>query len=214
MARRWVNRFIGELRSSSEENRRTFQERLQADVHSEYGDEDEFASLSASSTSASRSNSFRMTEEAFDDIADIEDIGALSEKKKEFPKKDLFITKAIRQARRVQKIHPKRLLCGGLALKLYGVIQREKFSDIDFVTLEQNVVSGEYISLECSNPFAHCLFLSADVVEGETIQGLRLQALDQIIYWKTKWARDKDLEDLKKYKEKQFLTEEEFIINL
>ena len=155
-----------------------------------------------------------MTEEAFDDIADIEDIGALSEKKKEFPKKDLFITKAIRQARRVQKIHPKRLLCGGLALKLYGVIQREKFSDIDFVTLEQNVVSGEYISLECSNPFAHCLFLSADVREGETYQGLRLQALDQILYWKTKWARDKDLEDLKKYKEKQFLTEEEFIINL
>ena len=209
---RWVNRFLGELRSSSESSRMRFQEEiLQADVHSEYDDEDELVSLSSSSVSP---NSFRMTEEAFDDLRNVEDIGALSEKKKEFPKKNLFITKAIRHARRVQRKHPKRLLCGGLALKLYGVLQREKFSDIDFVTLEENVVRGEYISLECSNPFAHCLFLSADVREGETIQGLRLQALDQIIYWKLKWARDKDLEDLKKYQDEQFLKEEEFIINL
>lgn len=121
---------------------------------------------------------------------------------------------AFENARRVQKRFPKKLVCGGLALFLYGVIKRNTFSDIDFVAFEKNVIPKEYISLKCSKPNNHCLFLTADVKEGKTIEGLKLQDLDQIIYWKTQFGRPRDKKDLQAYLDSQFIKEDEFIINL
>lgn len=127
--------------------------------------------------------------------------------------KSTFAT-ALVQARTIQRKFPNRLLCGGLALKLYGVIDREFFGDIDFVSLEEKVVPKEYITLKCKSPHKHCLFLASYVKEGKTIEDIKLQDLDQIIFWKMKFGREKDIKDLKKYHESQFITEEEFIINL
>ena len=110
----------------------------------------------------------------------------------------------LRQAIDIQKKHKNRLLCGGLALKLYGVIDRTIFSDIDFIAMEKSVKDEEYISLKCATPHAHCLFLASYVKEGAKINGLVLQDLDQIIYHKMKLGRDKDIEDLKVYHERDF----------
>jgi hypothetical protein len=128
--------------------------------------------------------------------------------------KSFFLDKAINQAKSIQAKHPNRLLCGGLALKLYGVIERTSFSDLDFIALEKSVKDKEYISLKCATPHIHCLFLGSYVEEGETIDGLVLQDLDQIIYHKMLLGRDKDIEDLKAYHERDFFTEEEFIVDI
>jgi len=124
------------------------------------------------------------------------------------------IRRALSHAVMVQYTFPNRFLCGGLALKLYGVIERNTFCDIDFVAFEKNVKDNEYISLKCKTPYAHCLFLGNYVKKGEMIQGIRLQDLDQIIQWKIKFGRNKDMKDLKDYLDSQYFKEEEFLINL
>jgi len=128
--------------------------------------------------------------------------------------KDLFYGKALHQARQIQEKHKNRLLCGGLALKLYGIIDRTSFSDLDFIAMDQAVKDKEYISLKCATPFKHCLFLASYVKEGSKISGLVLQDLDQIIYHKMLLGRAKDIEDLKAYHERGFFTEEEFIVDI
>lgn len=114
----------------------------------------------------------------------------------------------------IQTRFPRRLLCGSLALILYAAIPKRRIGDLDFVSYEVNVKDNEYVSLKCSNPHKHCLFLSSSVKEGETIHGLKLQNLDQIIYWKKKFGRERDLKDLENYTKNQYFKEEEFLIDL
>ena len=114
----------------------------------------------------------------------------------------------------IQNKFPRRLVCGSLALMLYEAIPKRRIGDLDFVSYEKNVKDNEYVSLKCSNPHKHCLFLSSSVKEGETIHGLKLQNLDQIIYWKKKFGRERDLKDLENYMKSQYFTEEEFIIDI
>ena len=128
--------------------------------------------------------------------------------------KGFFFDKVINQAKEIQLKHKNRLLCGGLALKLYGVIDRTSFSDIDFIAMEKSVKDHEYISLKCATPHKHCLFLGSYVKEGAKIEDLVLQDLDQIIYHKMLLGRDKDIEDLKAYHERDFFKEEEFIVDI
>lgn len=175
--------------SDSDESRRRFQEEL------------EEVSLSSSSISPTR-------------LAELEQEANVEAYKKMKENFGLSLNKALRQAQRIQRRYPKKLLCGSLALYLYGVIKRDTFGDIDFVAYEKNVIPKEYISLKCSKPNKHCLFLSADVREGKTIRGLKLQDIDQLIYWKTQFGRDSDKEDLQAYLDSQFIKEDEFLINL
>jgi hypothetical protein len=194
------------------------------DEEDEEDEEDELVSLSASSTSIS--DALRRRQQAAiveDDVDEVfEDIDGEAQSEEATVKfindkpahVGMYITEAMRIARKIQKKYPKKIICGGLALHLYKVIERVKFSDVDFVAYEKNVVPGECISLTCTKPYPHCLFLSSDLRVGETIEGLKLQALDQIIHWKMRYGRKKDLEDLKKYQDSQFFNEEEFIINM
>jgi len=210
-------------------NRRTLRERInsagrsfnrwRAELNEAYNweeessEEDELTSLSASSTSRSeswaehqrRSEVARMTGMNLDDVEVVENY---NEKDNHGP--SIFLTEAMRKSRKIQKRWPKRLLCGGLALYLYGVIKRERFSDLDFVSFEENVIDNECISLECSKPYTHCLFLSPDVEAGSVVEGIMLQKLDQILYWKMRYNRPKDQKDLKDYLDKQFLTADDF----
>jgi len=114
----------------------------------------------------------------------------------------------------IQNKFPRRLLCGSLALMLYEAIPKRKIGDLDFVSYEVNVKDDEVVSLKCSTPHKHCLFLSSSVKEGETIHGLKLQNLDQMIYWKKKYGRERDLKDLEGYMKSQYFKEEEFLIDL
>jgi hypothetical protein len=110
----------------------------------------------------------------------------------------------------IQKKYPKRLLCGSVALMLYGVMDKRSGGDIDFVAFENKIVPNEHLSLKCSSPHKHCLFLGAYIKEGETIDGVRLQDIDQIIFWKKSYGRKKDIKDLEKYFGNQFIKEDEF----
>jgi hypothetical protein len=121
---------------------------------------------------------------------------------------------AIAFATVIQNKYSKRLVCGSLALMLYEAIPKRRIGDLDFVSYEKNVKDNKYVSLKCSNPYKHCLFLSSSVKEGETIHGLKLQNLDQIIYWKKKFGRERDLKDLENYTKSQYFKEEEFLIDL
>ena len=121
---------------------------------------------------------------------------------------------AIYQVRKIQGRFTKRLLCGSLALILYGVIKKRKIHDLDFIVYEKNVVSDEYISLVVDDPYKHCLFLASYTKEGDMIEGIKLQDLDQIIQWKLKLGREKDRKDLEGYMKSQYFKEEEFLIDL
>ena len=109
----------------------------------------------------------------------------------------------------IQNRYPKRWLCGSMALILYDAIYPRRIHDLDFVMFNEKVVDGEAITLEFIKPFSHCLFLSSDAKIGEKIKGVRLQDLDQILYWKKIFGRDKDIKDLKKYDDSQFITLED-----
>lgn len=182
----------------------------------ETDDDGDPISLSASSVSRSlswaehqRQEVARMTGMRIVDVTD-EFVERYNERKDKSHGPILHLTEAMRKTRKIQKRWPKRYLCGGLALYLYGVIKRDKFSDIDFVSFEENVVDNECVSLECSKPYKHCLFLSPDVEMGSVVEGIRLQKLDQIIYWKMRYNRPKDQKDLKEYLDKQFLKDDDF----
>ncbi|GAH74798.1 unnamed protein product [marine sediment metagenome] len=116
------------------------------------------------------------------------------------------------QVKAIQARYPKRLLCGSVALMLYGVIEKRSGGDIDFVAYEKKIIPNEHLSLQCRSPYKHCLFLGSYVKKGITIDGIRLQDLGQIIFWKRTYGRKKDIKDLKKYLDNQFIKEDEFII--
>lgn len=181
-----------------------------------FDDDGEPVSLSASSASRSESWAAHQRREAERHVEGLRfnDLGEAIEHDKFYKgskkKKELSYIDAMTKARAIQERHPKRLLCGGLALRLYGVLKRDKFSDLDFVTYEWRVVDNEVISMTSSQPYLHCLFLSAEVEEGKTIHGLKLQNLKQILYWKQRYGRDKDKKDLQEYLAKQFFKEEDF----
>ena len=198
---------------------------VDADVNAEYqfeeedeeDREEELVSLSASSSTRSASRT-RWTMEQAREVHRQTGVGEWNEEamgdfnyNDEKHNERIFFTEAMRHARKIQKQFPKKILCGGLALRLYGVIERDWFGDIDFVSFEPNVVDGEVISLKCSKPFDHCLFLSSDLDPSSygVTEGLKLQDLEQILYWKQKYNRKKDKEDLKKYLDSQFLKEDD-----
>lgn len=135
-------------------------------------------------------------------------------KDEEEKKVSIGLRSAITFAINIQNKFPRRLLCGSLALILYTAIPERRIGDLDFVSYEVNVKDDEVVSLKCSTPHKHCLFLSSSVKEGETIHGLKLQNLDQIIYWKKKFGRERDLKDLENYTKSQYFKEEEFLIDL
>lgn len=149
----------------------------------------------------------------FRDMEVTEHVDDYPKEEEEIKKVTIGLGSAITFATNIQNKFNKRLLCGSLALILYEAIPKRRIGDLDFISYEQNVKENEFVSLKCSTPHKHCLFLSSTVKEGETIHGLKLQDLDQMIYWKRKFGRERDLKDLKNYMS-QYFTEEEFIIDI
>ena len=134
------------------------------------------------------------------------------EMSREAPVKRPYFDVIMDQVKAIQARYPKRLLCGSVALMLYGVIEKRSGGDIDFVAYEKKIIPNEHLSLQCSSPYKHCLFLGSYVKKGRTIDGIRLQDLGQIIFWKRTYGRKKDIKDLKNYLDNQFIKEGEFII--
>lgn len=109
--------------------------------------------------------------------------------------------------RKIQKIHSDYLLCGSLALVLYGVLDFNEKQDVDFVS--KDIGDGIYLShMQGSetciddNRYKHyfckegdcsyCLFENKALSVGRTICDIRLQSFDQILFWKNEFGRDKD----------------------
>jgi hypothetical protein len=128
---------------------------------------------------------------------------------KRYVKKHFFDI-IINKVKEIQRRYPKRLLCGSVALMLYGVMDKRDGGDLDFAAYEKKIIPKEHLSLKCNKPYKHCLFLGSFVKKGEKIEGVNLQDLDQIIYWKKSYGRQKDKKDLQKYYENQFIKEDEF----
>jgi len=216
-ARRVFNRYLGEPNEAYMEesrNRWEIEDEIGTPLINPIVDEDgDPISMSASTASRSESWAEHQRRSEISRMTGI-DLSNIEEHVEKYNDKDhkgsIFLTEAMRKSRKIQKRWPKRLLCGGVALYLYGVIKRERFSDLDFVSYESNVVDNECVSLECSKPYTHCLFLSPDVEPGSVIDGIRLQKLDQILYWKMRYDRPKDQKDLKDYLDKQFLKADDF----
>lgn len=116
----------------------------------------------------------------------------------------------IRRARRIQQENPRKLLCGSLALILYEAIPDRSVGDLDFVMMEKRIVPNETICLKLESPSKHCLFLSSSPRKGKTIEGLHLQDLEQIIHWKRRYGRKKDLRDLERKYGNEFIEERDF----
>jgi hypothetical protein len=130
-------------------------------------------------------------------------------------KSRMRIDVAVDRAKRVQRDQPRKLLCGSLALHLYGYINKKIIHDLDFcMTSDDYVGTGNFDSYYHDTggcilwrhfnkvfPVNHCLFVHnvSSFVLGaniEVLYGLKCQSLHQIIHWKKIFNRDKDATDL------------------
>lgn len=125
------------------------------------------------------------------------------------------IKKKLEDVKILQKQFPELCLCGSLALYLYGVLDVDNVNDIDmsydrrnycgayqkgngkvYIRDEQNRYIHRYA---CYGPIEFCLFEVKELRQHEIqIDGIRLQALEQVLFWKYEFDRKKDRETLKK----------------
>jgi len=115
---------------------------------------------------------------------------------------------AVAVARTLQITYPRWHLCGSLALMVTGHIPIRRMSDIDFCTDDVLSIPGMHRARYKTNHdenYYHvadeeagwCLFIHRKLrIEHGTFQGLRLQKIEDILYWKRQFNRDKDLVDL------------------
>ena len=119
----------------------------------------------------------------------------------------------------LQKIFPQLVLCGSVALMLQGLLDRKNPGDIDFVLRENEIpiIRGlredKYIGndkyrsfhldyIKCGKNYKLNLlvFVNATVINTEVVnyQGINLtmQKVDDILFWKRDYNRQKDRDDL------------------
>lgn len=124
---------------------------------------------------------------------------------------------ALSIAKQIQAGRPDYLLCGSVALILWGAIPERKVLDIDFVcpadkfnpeglslyggygpsdfggylcykVQTDNAVKGFYYNVFVHDPSV--------VIKNDEINGVKIQSIDQILFWKKKFNRAKDRTDL------------------
>jgi len=134
---------------------------------------------------------------------------------------------AVDLARSYQTKYPEWLVCGSLALMLSGHMAVRRLSDIDFVTRDffsipkfERLYRTEYKALNMppekdikyyhvSSNDGWCLFVHQNVTHAPGFyQHLRLQNIQEVLYWKRIFNREKDRVDLSS----QYLPEELFEI--
>jgi len=130
----------------------------------------------------------------------------------------IYYDKAILLAKIIQQQNPDFLVAGSLALMLAGCIPKGDVHDIDFSSKSQQSIF--YNKDKKSTPasivqshkeftcygfkrfesdytfFKYDVFYYPDLIEGGTVDGLKFQSIDQILYWKRKFNRPKDREVL------------------
>lgn len=109
-----------------------------------------------------------------------------------------------------QKQYPDRILCGSVALMISRKIPMGPVSDIDFVSNSfpaQNLrCSGKYQKHENGSHFYHFeldsnidLFVTDKRIKLQApvaYWGIAIQSIEDILYWKGLFNRDKDRDDL------------------
>lgn len=124
------------------------------------------------------------------------------------------IEEALRIAKGVMAAHPGFILCGSAALVLCGRLKRE-VNDIDFVCKKELFdptglqTYGDYgpqkdegyecwkISTDPKTGFYYNVFVhEAYEIDYFRVDGILVQASEQILDWKRKYGRNKDREDL------------------
>ncbi len=127
---------------------------------------------------------------------------------------------AIVLAKFIQERNPNFELCGSLALMLYGLLPKGEVHDLDFASAKcvtkpkdckQTKQTSRSIRNQRSNYICYgfkyevdCLSIHYDVFyypeleSGATVDGLKLQSADQIIFFKRQFNRPKDKEMLSK----------------
>lgn len=125
----------------------------------------------------------------------------------------LPLKSAILRARQIQGRHPRRLLCGSLALILYDVVSKKYVNDLDFciAIMDHNHAKynsdssytddqGKIVWMHYNKkfPYPHCLFVHNYDVQrnSEIIDGIRCQNLINVIKWKKIFNREKDVTEL------------------
>lgn len=118
----------------------------------------------------------------------------------------------------LQKRFPSLILCGSVSLILLDILPNRSVSDIDFVTTDVTVLgklhlrqdsyddeetNGGYTSfsgVHMANKINVLLFSLGTEIKTQTItmptNSIRSQLVSDILYWKEKYNRPKDLSDL------------------
>jgi len=118
----------------------------------------------------------------------------------------------------LQKRFPSLILCGSVSLILLDILPNRSVSDIDFVTTDVTVLgklhlrqdsyddeetNGGYTSFSgvyMANKINVLLFSLGTEIKTQTItmptDSIRSQLVSDILYWKEKYNRPKDLSDL------------------
>jgi len=121
---------------------------------------------------------------------------------------DFSYREAVAVARQQQRRFPRWYVCGSLALMVAGHIPIRRMSDIDFCTRDFSRIPGMHRARYKTNHeknYYHladekegwCLFIHKELkIEHGTFQGLHLQKIEDVLYWKRQFNRDKDLVDL------------------
>lgn len=129
------------------------------------------------------------------------------------------LEKALEITERVLQVRPHYVLCGSAALILQGAILPRSINDLDFICLKENFNSeglseyGGYAPSEFDGYTTYKVSFDAKVKTGieyynvfvhddltsiktKKVEGVLVQEAEDIIYWKKKWRREKDLKDL------------------
>ncbi len=128
------------------------------------------------------------------------------------------IYKSIDTITYLQRRFPSLILCGSVSLILLDVLPNRSVSDIDFVTTDVSVIgklhlrqdsyddeetNGGYTSFSgvyMGNKINVLLFSLGTEIKTEMItrstDSIRSQLVSDILYWKEKYNRPKDLSDL------------------
>jgi len=130
---------------------------------------------------------------------------------------DFSYREAVAVARQQQRKFPRWYVCGSLALMVAGHIPIRRMADVDFCTSDVFIsargggIPGLHRATFHLNLTDHeknyyhladekegwCLFIHKELkIEHGTFQGLHLQKIEDVLYWKRQFNRDKDLVDL------------------
>jgi hypothetical protein len=118
-------------------------------------------------------------------------------------------------AKKIIKRNPDYILCGSLGLILLGVLPERLVGDIDFICPKNKfntsletyggygpLDNGGYLCYKITQDggYYYNVFVFDDPKFTMTIekQGLQVQIPEQMLYFKSKYARKQDLEDIKK----------------